>query len=157
MALLNLGSMPPALRVELQDGRRVLFSDFTGKYLVVYFYPMDDTPGCRTEARNFRDVKSDLDALEAVVLGVSRQDAGSHCKFVNKEQLNFDLVVDRDGRVAKAFGVGTLGPFTARRTFLFNKQGKLVKVWPRVVPAHHAEDVVNSIRALETAPNAHGS
>ncbi len=144
--MLSPGTAAPTLALELHDGRRAQLSDYLGKFVILYFYPMDDTPGCRIEARGFRDLKPELDESNTVILGVSRQKAESHRRFIEKEGLNFDLVVDADGRVARAFGVRTLGPLTARRTFLIDPRGIIQAVWPSVSPANHAAEVLDCVR-----------
>lgn len=145
MALLQPGTSAPAIPLPLQDGREINFVDLRGKHVVLYFYPMDNTPGCRVEAQGFRDAKPQLDSADAIVLGVSRQKAASHQSFIDKEGLNFDLVVDAKGDVARAFGVGTLGPLTARRTFLIGPDGAIRRVWSSVTPAKHAAEVLEAI------------
>ena len=123
-----------------QDGKPVLLSAFAGKHVLLYFYPKDDTPGCTVEACNFRDHAADLPGV--VVLGASLDDAVSHQAFRAKFQLPFDLVVDAQHALAKAYG--TLpdgGAYTTRSSFLIGPDGILKTVWPKADVKTHWQDV----------------
>ena len=122
-------------------------SDFKDKYVVIYFYPKDDTPGCTKEACNFRDQYWKIKSMNAVVLGVSRQDEKSHLAFKAKHRIPFDLLVDEDGSFAKSYGVGTvpiLG-FIKRQSILINPTGKVVKFYEDVEPSNHTQHVIEDI------------
>jgi len=125
------GDTAPAFTAKDQDGKTVALADFAGKQAVLlYFYPKDMTPGCTKEACGFRDRLDSLKKDGVVVLGVSRDDAESHKKFIAKEGLNFSLLVDTDGKVTEAYGAGMSGRnYMSRRvSFLIGKNGKIVHV-----------------------------
>jgi peroxiredoxin Q/BCP len=145
---LKEGAPAPDVEMALQDGRKVKLSSLKGQYVVVYFYPKDETTGCTIEAQNFRDRFEDLKKAGVTVIGVSTQDAASHKKFIEKEKLPFDLAVDEDKSIAKAFGVPALGlGLHARQTFLVGKDGTLKKIWRDVKPKDHADEVLSAARS----------
>ena len=126
-----------------------------GKPVVLYFYPKDDTPGCTTQACSFRDLKGEYDAAGAVILGVSKDDKGSHGKFTQKFSLNFPLLADTDGALCEAYGVwveknnyGKKYMGIERTTFVIDAEGKIAKVFPRVKVDGHGEKVLEAVRAL---------
>jgi peroxiredoxin Q/BCP len=145
---LKEGDAAPDVDMALQDGRHQKLSALRGQMVVVYFYPKDQTPGCTVEAENFRDRFDDLKKAGVAVIGVSTQDAASHKAFIEKEKLPFDLAIDDDKSIAKAFGVpvGTSG-MHARQTFLISKDGKIKKVWRDVTPKDHANAVLTAAAA----------
>ena len=127
--------------------------DFAGKHVVLYFYPKDDTPGCTVEACNFRDNMGRLEAAGAVVLGISLDSVSSHQTFRDKFELPFTLLADTDHRVADAYGVYGQKTFMGREymgvdraTFVVGPTGQLEKVWPKVKPEGHAEEVLAWLR-----------
>ena len=144
---LKEGDVAPDVDLTLQDGRKVKLSSLRGQMVTVYFYPKDQTPGCTVEAENFRDRFDDLKKAGITVIGVSTQDATSHKAFIEKEKLPFDLAVDEDKAIAKAFGVPIRGNFHARQTFLIGKDGKIKKVWRDVSPKDHADEVLAAAKA----------
>lgn len=147
-AALKEGDAAPDVEMTLQDGRKVKLSSLKGQYVAVYFYPKDETPGCTVEAQNFRDRAEDLKKAGITVIGVSTQDASSHKAFIEKEKLPFDLAVDEDSSLAKAFGVPSLRPgLHARQTFLIGKDGTIKKVWRDVTPKDHADEVIAAAKS----------
>jgi peroxiredoxin Q/BCP len=133
------------------DGSRVRLADFRGKKLVLYFYPMDDTPGCTAQACSLRDHNAEIAARGAAILGVSAQDEASHRRFTKKHRLNFPLLADTDRAVAKAYGVLGSGVFGVARgllglaervTFLIDEQGRIARVIDDPDTANHAEQVL---------------
>jgi len=145
---LKEGDAAPDVEMTMQDGKKVKLSSLKGQNVVVYFYPKDQTQGCTIEAQNFRDRFDDLKKAGITVIGVSTQDAASHKAFIDKEKLPFDLAVDEDKSLARAFGVPLLGAgFHARQTFLIGKDGKLKKIWRDVQPKDHADEVLNAAKA----------
>lgn len=145
---LKEGDAAPDVEMTLQDGRKVKLSSLKGQLVTVYFYPKDETTGCTIEAQNFRDRFDDLKKAGITVIGVSTQDAASHKAFIEKEKLPFDLAVDEDKALAKAFGVPLRGPgLHARQTFLIGKDGKIKKVWRDVTPKDHADEVLAAAKA----------
>ena len=122
---------------------------------MLYFYPKDMTPGCTAEACSFRDLRKELTAAGAVVLGVSPDPLESHAKFVEKEHLNFPLLFDQGGKVATQYGaygektyLGKKYTGNFRVTYLIDKQGQIAQVWPEVKVEGHADEVLDAIKAL---------
>ncbi|HTD65288.1 MAG TPA: peroxiredoxin, partial [Candidatus Limnocylindria bacterium] len=112
----KVGDAAPAFEAKDQDGKTVKLSDYAGKQAVLlYFYPRDQTPGCTKEACGFRDRLDDLKKKGVAVLGVSRDDAESHKKFIAKENLNFPLLTDTEGKLTETYGAGMEGRMLARR------------------------------------------
>ena len=132
------------------DGNSHSLADYRGKWLVLYFYPKDDTPGCTTEACSLRDARDDIAALGAEVIGVSRDDASSHDKFKAKYTLNFTLLSDPDRKLIDAYGAWGKKMFgqegILRRTFIINPEGTVVKVYGRVTPLGHGEQVLAELK-----------
>jgi thioredoxin-dependent peroxiredoxin len=144
----------PPISAKNQDGKVIHLSDFKGQYVLLYFYPKDDTPGCTTEACSLRDNFSKIKAMNTTVLGVSRQDEKSHLKFIAKHKLPFDLLVDTDGEIGKAFGVGTMPivGFSKRQSFLIGPDGKILKYYKDVDPDTHTAQVLADVtKATEDA------
>jgi peroxiredoxin Q/BCP len=138
---LKEGDAAPAFSALGDDGKTYTLDQFKGKYVVLYFYPKDDTPGCTIEAQGFRDDSDKLTAAGAVVLGVSLDDAASHQAFREKYHLNFPLLVGTP-ELAKAYGVPSAGGHTARQTFVIGKDGRLVKYFPTVNPQGHSQEIL---------------
>ncbi|MCY7440959.1 thioredoxin-dependent thiol peroxidase, partial [Bacillus altitudinis] len=129
------------------NGEKVKLSDFKGKHIVLYFYPKDMTPGCTTEACDFRDRHQSFAELDAVIIGVSPDGQDKHQKFKEKHDLPFLLLVDDEQKLSGAFGVWKLKKNFGkeymgieRSTFLINKEGKLVKEWRKVKVKDHVEE-----------------
>lgn len=139
---LQVGAMAPAATFTLTDGTKVDLATLRGKQVLVYFYPKDDTPGCTVEAQGIRDAKGELEAAGVTTFGVSTQDATSHAAFIEKHELNFPLVVDTNGAIAKLFGVPLKGDYASRQSFLIDREGRIKKVWREVKPAEHAAAVI---------------
>jgi peroxiredoxin Q/BCP len=145
---LKEGDPAPDVELPLQDGRKVKLSSLKGQLVAVYFYPKDQTPGCTIEAQNFRDRSDDLKKAGITVIGVSTQDAASHKAFIEKEKLPFDLAVDEDKTIAKAFGVPSkFAGMHARWTFLVGKDGNIKKIWRDVTPKDHADEVLSAAKS----------
>jgi len=144
--MVKIGNKVPKLGGETNGGGKVKLSDYAGRYVVVYFYPKDNTTGCTREAQDFRDAAAQLKKRGAVVLGVSRDSAKSHDGFIAKHGLNFDLVADTDEAWCKAFDViaekslyGRKYVGVVRSTFLIGPDGRLLREWRNVkVPGHAA-------------------
>jgi thioredoxin-dependent peroxiredoxin len=156
--LLPRGTMPPVgtpapdFTLASQDGSVVNLQDFRGKWVVLYFYPKDQTPGCTREAHNFQVDQQKYLERNAVVFGVSVDNIDSHKRFCAKEGLNFKLLSDRSGQVAQAYGSLTnlaVAKFAARHTFLIDPAGIIAKVYPSVDPAHHSTEVLANLDALQ--------
>ena len=147
----------PTFSLPSTTGKNIGLKDLKGKKIVLYFYPKDDTPGCTTEACNFRDGIAELERAGAVVLGVSPDSMASHEKFRKKFSLPFALLADTDHAVAEAYGVwkeksmyGKKYMGIERTTFIIDGKGKIAKIFPKVkVQDHHAE-VCAALAALES-------
>ena len=128
-------------------------SDYRGRWLIVYFYPKDDTPGCTVEACSLRDAADELNGLDAEIVGVSADDAKSHKKFTEKHDLNFTLLSDLDRKVIEAYGAWGKKMFgkegILRKTFIIDPKGQIVKVYGRVTPLGHGEQVAAELRQLQ--------
>ncbi|HEY7778847.1 MAG TPA: thioredoxin-dependent thiol peroxidase [Ktedonobacterales bacterium] len=148
------GALAPDFELPDADGNRVSLASLRGRYVVLYFYPKDDTPGCTTEACGFRDAWGELQRLGIVVLGVSADTSGSHRHFADKYSLPFTLLADEGPVVARRYGVwvrknmyGREYEGVARTTFLIGPDGHIAHVWERVKPDGHAEEVLAYVRA----------
>lgn len=137
------------------EGKTVSLSDFKGRYLVLYFYPKDDTPGCTTEANEFTAHKSDFEALNASIMGISRDTPEKHDKFIAKHDLDVVLGADTEGKVTEDYGVwveknmyGKTYMGIQRATFLINPDGKIAHVWPKVRVKGHVADVLKTLSEL---------
>lgn len=149
---LEPGKKAPAFTLPSSEGGKVALKDLAGKWVVLYFYPKDDTPGCTTEAQGFRDARAELDEREAVVLGVSKDSIDSHCKFRDKHDLNFQLLSDPEGKVLEKYGAwgeknmyGRKSMGVIRTTVLIDPRGKVARVWPRVRVKGHVEQVLSAL------------
>jgi thioredoxin-dependent peroxiredoxin len=149
---LKEGDTAPAFTAATNGGATVSLADFKGRNVILYFYPRDNTPGCTKEACAFRDHFADFERKGAVVLGVSTDPVKSHDKFVAKYQLPFTLLADEDKKIVQAYGVwgpktfmGVKYTGTSRVTFLIGPDGKIKKIWPKVKPAEHAEEVLAAL------------
>ncbi|HEU4404994.1 MAG TPA: peroxiredoxin [Polyangiaceae bacterium] len=145
---LKEGDRAPDVNLTLEDGKSVKLSSLRGTPVALYFYPKDDTPGCTVEAQGIRDAWADFEKSGVKVFGVSTQDAASHKDFIAKHKLPFQLVVDPDGEVAKAFGVPLRGGMASRQSFLIDQDGKVKKVWRQVTPSGHAQELLSAAKSL---------
>jgi len=145
------GDTAPDFRLVDQNGTIRSLSDFSGQWVVLYFYPKDDTPGCTKEACSFRDDLTTLEKLGAKVVGVSVDDSDSHSKFASKYHLPFPLLADADGKVADSYGALTnllLLKIAKRYTFLIDPKGKIAKVYLSVDTSRHSQEIVNDLKKL---------
>jgi len=130
-----------------------MLGNYAGKWVVLYFYPKDDTPGCTTEACAMRDARDELTELGAEVIGISKDDAASHEKFKAKHNLNFTLLSDKDGVTIDAYGAWGPKQFgregILRRTYIIDPDGIVQKVYGRVTPAGHGEQVIEELKKLQ--------
>ena len=148
------GDVAPDITLPSSSGKSVKLSSLKGKQVVLYFYPKDDTSGCTIEACAFRDNMPKFDGLDAVVLGVSRDDLDSHSKFIDKYSLNFTLLSDKDGAANKLYDTWKLKTFggkkywgTERSTFIIGADGKIKKIFRRVNPQGHEKEVLEALKA----------
>ena len=152
---LEPGAKAPAFNLKSDSDKSVKLSDFKGKPVVLYFYPKDDTPGCTREACAFRDLKSEMEAAGAVVLGVSPDSIESHGKFRDKFQLNFPLLADEGHALAEQYGAwreknmyGKKSMGVQRSTYLIAPDGKIARVWKKVNVDGHDTAVLEAIKKL---------
>lgn len=153
--MLETGAQFPNFELPNQDGKPVKLSDYAGKWLVVYFYPMDDTPGCTIQGKSFTASKSDFDAAGIEILGVSQDDVESHKNFCNKFGFTIDLVSDTSHELIKACGIGQ-GDYKGmkyweRTSFVVDPSGKTRKVYERVNPEGHEQVLLEDIRQLQAS------
>jgi len=145
------GDAAPEFKLPDQHGTIRTNDEFRGKWLVLYFYPRDDTPGCTEQAACFRDAMREIEAAGAVVCGVSVDDSASHAAFARKYNLPFALLADRQGATAARYGsLRDFGffKFARRNTFLIDRAGKVVKIYLGVNPARNTKEVVNDLNQL---------
>lgn len=143
-----------------QDGKKHSLSDFKGKWVVLYFYPKDDTPGCTKEACSFRDNLSELTSKNVVVIGISADSPDSHKKFVNKYNLNFLLLSDESKEVIKQYNswgkksmFGKIYLGVQRNTYIINPKGEIVKSYEKVNPNNdiHTKEILADLATLQTS------
>lgn len=156
MTELQPGDEAPLFEADDETGRTWRLADLEGRPVVLYFYPRDDTPGCTKEACSFRDAMPELEDHDAVVLGVSDDDAESHRAFKDKRGLNFPLLVDTDGELADRYGAWAKKKMfgnefwgVERKTFLIDAEGQIAHAWPSVDPEDHAEEVLQALAKLD--------
>lgn len=144
----------PDFSLKDSDGNIHTLADYKGQWLVLYFYPKDDTPGCTVEACSLRDARDDIATLGAQIVGVSMDDVPSHEKFKAKHVLNFTLLSDPNKVAIEAYEAWGKKMFgkegILRRTFIINPAGMVVKVYGRVTPVGHGEQIVAELRRLQT-------
>jgi peroxiredoxin Q/BCP len=152
---LDTGAKAPDFTLADQAGTEHTLSQYKGKWVLLYFYPKDDTPGCTTEACGIRDAWTRFKRRKAVVLGVSPDTVKKHEKFAAKYDLPFTLLADTEKDVVQAYGVWGKKKFMGREylgvnrvSFLIDPKGKIAKVYPKVKPATHAEEVIEDLKAL---------
>lgn len=155
MPLPKVGAKAPAFKVSDEDGQVRTSKEYLGKWLLIYFYPKDDTPGCTIEACTIRDQFKDFKKIGATVLGVSKDDAKSHRRFKDAYELPFTLLADTDLTMNKAYGVwgkknmmGREYMGTKRTSFLIDPKGVVRKVYENVKPPLHAAQVIVDLKAL---------
>src|SRR6266550_8240664 len=139
----QVGAAAPEFTLPSQDGQRVGLKDYSGKWVVLYFYPKDFTSGCTVEAHNFQHDQEQYARRNAVILGVSVDNAESHKKFCAKEGLNFKLLADTSHRVSKQYGSLMnfgIAQISARHTFLIDPQGKIARSYMSVNPSRHSAE-----------------
>lgn len=145
------GDTAPDFTLPSQDGSPVSLKDFRGKWVVLYFYPKDNTHGCTIEAHNFERDLAKYEGRNAVIVGVSVDSTGSHRDFCAKQGLTFKLLADTGKTVSREYGSAmnlVITKIAARNTFLIDPQGKIVKVWIGVDPNKHSEEVLAALGAL---------
>ena len=155
MSILEVGKKAPHFELPNQDEETKTLDDYKGKWLVTYFYPKDDTPGCTKEAIEFSELKKDFDDLNTVIFGISKDSLEKHEKFKKKHDLLVELISDVSGTICDNFGVwveksmyGKKYMGIERSTFLFDEELNLIKFWRKVKVKNHAKEVLESIKNL---------
>ncbi|MFX1478678.1 MAG: thioredoxin-dependent thiol peroxidase [Promethearchaeota archaeon] len=153
---LKVGVEAPKFCLPDKDNNKRCLDDYKGKYVVLYFYPKDNTPGCTTEAIGFTGILPQLQKLDATVIGISPDSSESHAKFIEKKNLKVTLLSDVDKEVIKSYGKWGKQKFrgkeymgVTRSTFLIDPAGKIVHIWPKVSVNGHPEDVQNVLAELK--------
>ena len=151
----NIGDKAPDFDLPTYSATHLSLKNLRGKNVVLYFYPKDMTPGCTTEATDFRDLADAFAKANTVIVGASRDSPARHDKFKAKHELNFDLLSDEDGKLCQAYGVWQLKKFMGREfmgivrtTFLIDSLGFIREIWPKVKVRAHAEAVLEAAKAL---------
>ncbi len=154
---LNLGDAVPDIHLPVWPEDQIKLSDLQGQWIVIYFYPRDSTPGCTTEACDFRDILEDFSTAKAIVIGVSRDSLASHQRFAEKQNLPFQLISDTDELLCKAFDViqmknmyGKQVRGIERSTFIINPEGVVAHVWRKVSVKNHVTDVLHVLKQLQS-------
>jgi peroxiredoxin Q/BCP len=155
MSLLSVGTLAPAFSLEDQHHKMHDLSSYKGSWVLLYFYPKDDTPGCTTQACAIRDSEPDFKELDAVVLGISADTVKSHQKFAEKYDLSFPLLADEETAVSKEYGVwgekkfmGKTYEGITRTSYLISPEGVIVRVYEQVKPDTHADMVLADLKEL---------
>ena len=153
---IDIGKKAPAFTADRDGGGKIFLEDFLGKWVVLYFYPKDDTPGCTKEACSFRDNMDTITKLGAEVIGVSPDNSKSHDKFKQKFNLNFHLISDNDKKICEKYGVlGEKSMFgkkylgVIRSTFIIDDKGVIRYIYPKVSVGGHTEEVIEKIKELQ--------
>lgn len=151
----QVGDKAPDFSLPTDGGGELKLKDLKGKTVVLYFYPKDMTPGCTTEAKDFRDLAKSFEKAGAVIVGASKDSPARHDKFIAKHDLNFQLVSDEDGTLCEAYGVWQLKKFMGREfmgivrsTFVIDAKGVVRNVWSKVKVKAHAAEVLEAVKAL---------
>ena len=151
--MLEVGKPFPSFALKNQDGKEMKLGDFAGKWLVVYVYPKDDTPGCTIQGKSFTATKADYDAAGIKVLGVSADDVDSHKSFCNKFSFTIDLLADPKAELLSAAGVGQSEfkgtKYWNRTSFVIDPKGVLRKVYEKVNPQGHEKVLLDDIRQMQ--------
>lgn len=145
----KIGEIAPSFSLLDQAGQIRKLEDYSGKWIVLYFYPKDDTPGCTKEACSFRDDLKTLEKIGAQIIGISVDDSDSHSKFANKYHLPFPLLADQDGKVAESYGALNnllVIKIAKRYTFLINPAGKIAKVYLSVDTSKHSQEIIDDLK-----------
>jgi peroxiredoxin Q/BCP len=148
----EVGQTAPTFTLPNQEGQPVSLDSYKGKWVVLYFYPKDMTTGCTIEAHKFQADLDKYKAMNAVILGVSVDTVDSHKQFCTKDSLSFTLLADPDKKVVPQYGsLGNYGPMVIanRNTFLIDPNGKIVKVWTKVNPNVHSDEVLSTLATLQ--------
>lgn len=150
--MLEIGTKAPDFTLKNQSGENITLSEYRGRKVVLYFYPKDSTPGCTKEACSFRDNKSNLEEKNIVVLGISKDSEKSHQRFIEKQNLNFTLLSDEEGKVIEEYGAwgekslyGKRYMGIIRMTYVIDEDGVIIKAYDKIKVATAAEDILKDL------------
>ena len=153
--MLKINTKAPSLNLSSTSGNSYSLKDSSGKYVVLYFYPKDDTPGCTIEANDFNKLLTKFKKLNCDVFGVSKDDMKSHNKFKEKYKIKFNLLTDNELKIVKSYKVWAKKKFMGRDfmgvirgTFLIDPEGKIVKIWDNVKVKDHAKEVLETLKDI---------
>ena len=153
---LSIGDKAPDFCLPDQNEKEKCIKDYTGKNVILYFYPKDNTPGCSLEAMTFTKYKDEFLKNDTIILGISKDSCISHQRFIEKKNLNITLISDQDKEIHKKYGVWQLKKFmgkefmgTVRSTFLIDKNGKIAYIWNNVKVNGHVEQVLSQVKELK--------
>ena len=152
LAVLSVGNQAPNFILKDQNNLSHNLNDYKGSWVILYFYPKDDTPGCTTQACDFRDAVERIISSRSIVFGVSLDSVESHKRFAEKNNLPFSLLSDQDGNVSKAYdSLNSFISFKAskRNTFIIDPEGKIAKIYLSVNPSTHSQMVLNDLNQLQ--------
>ena len=151
--MLTLNSKAPNFEAQDQNGKVHKLSNYLGKWVVLYFYPKDNTPGCTKEACSFRDSYHQLQNMKVIILGVSKDSVESHLKFAQKHDLNFPLLADTDKKIINSYFAWGIKKFMGREfegikrmTYLINPKGEIVKIYEKVNPLKHVGEILEDLK-----------
>jgi len=151
--MLAEGKKAPAFTLKNQEDEKISLKNFLGKKIILYFYPKDNTPGCTTEACDFRDTIAEFNKVNAIVLGISKDSVKSHKRFHEKQNLNFDLLSDEQTTVIQKYGVwkekknyGRTYMGIERTTFIIDENGKIEKIYPKVKVKNHVAEIIEYLK-----------
>lgn len=147
--MLTQGTIAPDFTLADQDGNLHSLLQYRGRYVLIYFYPKDNTPGCTTEACTIRDLYKDFESNDVKVLGISADTSASHKKFADKYNLPFTLLADTNKDVVKAYGAAKTPIGIRRISYLIAPDGTIAKTYPKVTPADHGAEILKDIYALK--------
>ena len=157
LAEIKVGSKAPNFLLSDQNNIQHQLSDYEGSWVILYFYPKDDTPGCSKEAIGFSEERTAFEAQNAMVVGVSRDTVKKHDKFISKYELRIPLIADEDGSLCEAFGTwvekqmyGKTYMGIERATFLFSPEGKLLQIWRKVKVPGHVDEVLAQLQSFNS-------
>jgi thioredoxin-dependent peroxiredoxin len=152
--MVSIGQKAPNFTVSTDEGKMFTLSDYLGQKVIVYFYPKDDTPGCTTEACDFRESMAQFNQLNCKVIGISKDSIASHVKFKAKYDLNFPLGSDEDGKICQMYGVWVEKSMFGKKyfginrcTFLIDEQGNIQNIWPKVSVSTHVKDILDLLKS----------
>ena len=148
----KVGDVAPTFSLADQTGKIRKLEDYSGKWVVLYFYPKDDTPGCTKEACSFRDDLKQLEKLGAQIIGLSVDDSDSHAKFAAKYHLPFPLLADQDAKVAESYGAVNnllIIKIAKRYTFLIDPSGKIAEIYLDVNTSRHSQEIIDDLKKFQ--------